>query len=381
MKLGNVLVIGNSGVGKSTLINAIVKENVAITGFGTEGTTKELCIYEAEDIPFRLIDTVGFEPSFFKARKAVGQVKKWSKESVEEEGGNKEIDIIWFCVDGTSSKLFSETLDNLTRATSIWPSVPVIVVITKSYSEADRVKNIEMVNSAFAKMKRSVNVKKVVPVVASVYKINDEYIVPNYGIEELVSLTNELLPEGVQAAKADIARFKLNRKRIYAQSVVGTATTSAAVIGAVPIKIPDGTILAQVEMAEITALARIYGIKKDNGSAAFFETIIQIGTVGMLAKTAVSFLKTIPNIAASVVNAVVAGAIVASLGEGCVYVFEQIYLGKKTVEDIEWLKQVMESKVVNELSEKLTAAMKNITDKTDVNAVVKMLADLFLTRK
>ena len=57
---GNVLVIGNSGVGKSTLINAVLGEDRAVTGYGTEGTTKELAIYENRELPFRVIDSVGF---------------------------------------------------------------------------------------------------------------------------------------------------------------------------------------------------------------------------------------------------------------------------------------------------------------------------------
>ena len=71
MEYGNVLVVGNSGVGKSTLINAVLGDDakeVAPTGIGISGTTKDLKIYEDDSIPFRLIDTIGFEPSFFSDR-------------------------------------------------------------------------------------------------------------------------------------------------------------------------------------------------------------------------------------------------------------------------------------------------------------------------
>ncbi len=53
---GNVLVIGNSGVGKSTLINAVVGEQVAVTGRGTAGQTNRLEIYGEDDAsPFRIM--------------------------------------------------------------------------------------------------------------------------------------------------------------------------------------------------------------------------------------------------------------------------------------------------------------------------------------
>ena len=51
MVKGNVLVIGNSGVGKSTLINAVLgedSEKKAVTGKGIRGTTLDLEIYENE---------------------------------------------------------------------------------------------------------------------------------------------------------------------------------------------------------------------------------------------------------------------------------------------------------------------------------------------
>ena len=76
MAAGNVLVIGNSGVGKSTLINAFLDEDeiAARVGWGISGTTLE--IYPAKKVPFQLIDTIGFEPSFLKRAKAIKAVKK-----------------------------------------------------------------------------------------------------------------------------------------------------------------------------------------------------------------------------------------------------------------------------------------------------------------
>lgn len=383
MERGNVLVIGNSGVGKSTLINAVLGEDCAVTGYGTSGTTDKLTIYESEKVPFRIIDTVGFEPSFIKERKAIGAVKKWSKDSVKAGKEDTQISVIWFCVEGTSSKLFPKAIKDLSRATSMWPSVPVIVVITKSYSVPERKRNIEMVHNAFATQKRySKNLKKVIPVVAQTLIINEDnnLYAPPEGITELIDATNELLPEGIKAAETDIATFKLNRKRALAHSIVGVATTSAVVVGAVPIPFSDALILGPVELAEVNALARVYGINKDEDSKKFLNSIVEVGTVGVAAKAAISALKAIPgiNIGAAVINAIIAGSIVAALGEGSIYAFEQVYLGKKTVDDIDWVKKIIESKLSTEFIEKVTDALKNVTDETNVKSFVQEILKLFV---
>lgn len=245
MDRGNVLVIGNSGVGKSTLINSVLGEDVAKTGYGITGTTDTLEIYESDKVPFRVIDTIGFEPNFFIEQKAINAVKKWSKESAKEGKEDNQINVIWFCVDGTSRKLFPKAIQSLSRATAMWKSVPIIVVITKSYSAPERKENIEMVQSAFAtQTKYSKNLKKIIPVVASIYELNETAYAAPEGITELIDATNELMPEGIQAGANDIAEFKLSRKRGMAQGVVGVAATSASVVGAVPIPIPDAMILA-----------------------------------------------------------------------------------------------------------------------------------------
>lgn len=279
MKRGNVLVIGNSGVGKSTLINSVLGVEKAKTGYGTSGTTDKLELYQSEDIPFRIIDTVGFEPSLLKGKQA--------------------INVIWFCVEGTTRKLFPKAIKDLSRATAVWKTVPVIVVITKSYSVPERVENIEMVKEAFAAPE---------------------------GITELIDKTNVLMPEGIRAGAHDVYKFKLKRKKALAQSIVVASTTAAVTVGAIPIPIADALILSPIEVTQINSLARLYEINKDEQTKQFFNSIVEVGTVSVAAKTAISALKAIPgiNIGASVLNAIMAGAIVAAIGEGSMQFVENV---------------------------------------------------------
>lgn len=384
MDKGNVLVIGNSGVGKSELINAVLGEQKARTGYGTSGTTEKLEVYENEKVPFRMIDTIGFEPSALKEINAINAVRKWSKESLKDslKDGDDDslINVIWYCVDGTSRKLFPEAIRNFVKATAMWPSVPVIVVITKSYSMLDREENIRMVNEVFDdKRLNAQRPRLILPVVAATYALNETAYAAPEGITELIDATNALMPEGKKASENDLASFKLSRKRALSHSIVGVATAAAVVVGAVPIPIADALILTPVEIALVNALARIYGVNKNEESKRFLNSIVEVGTVSVVARGAISMLKAIPglNIGAGVLNAVMAGSIVAALGEGAVYAFEQIYLGQKSIADIDWVKKLMEAALSNKFIEKTTAAIGKISDKSDNNTIAGVIGDLF----
>lgn len=384
--IGNVLVIGNSGVGKSTLINAVLGKDTAQVGWGPEGTTKELKVYGDERAPFRVIDTVGFEPSWFKRRQAINSVKKWSKNRAKEGDPNSAVNVIWFCVDGTSRKLFPEAINSLTEATRMWKSVPVIVVITKSYSMPERAQNIEMVKEAFAKQKHSVVPREIIPVVADPYVIQEDSIVEQSGIMELIELTNSLMPEGVEAAADAIKEFQLNRKRVFAHSIVTLATAGGAAVGAAPIPFPDGLILEPTEVGMLNAIARIYGIRDSEKSQKFKKSLIDVGTVSVAAKMFIQALKAIPGIqlGAGVINSIIAGGIVAALGEASVYLFEQIYLGKKTLDDIDWARNFVESKLSAQIIEKIGKIIeefaKDPEKKLDIPMLLDLLKDLFMEK-
>lgn len=379
MDRGNVLVIGNSGVGKSTLINAVLGEDVAVTGWGTSGTTDKLEIYESDAIPFRIIDSVGFEPSFLKERKAINAVKKWSQESVKDGHEDSQINVIWFCIEGTTSKLFPKAIKDLSAATSMWESVPVIVVITKSYSVPEREQNIQMVHNAFATQKRyAKNLNAVIPVVASTYTLNDSAFAAPEGITELIDATNNVMPEGLKAGDKDVSTFKLKRKMAIAQSIVGASTVAAAAVGAVPIPFADAAILGPIEVAEINALAHLYEVKDNEDSKKFVSSIVEVGTASVAAKAAISALKAIPgvNIAASVLNAAIAGSIAAAIGEGSIYAFEKVYTGEKSVADIDWVKKIIESKLSNEFIDKATNVIKEASENGNIKDIGKFVSKI-----
>ena len=379
MDKGNVLVIGNSGVGKSTLINAVLGEDCAETSWGLEGTTKELKIYEADGVPFRIIDTVGFEPTKKKENRAIKAVKKWSKDSAKKGNENTGISAIWFCVDGTSSKLFSKAIENMSKATDFWESVPLVVVITKSYAVPERAQNIEMVNRAFAQQKKyAKNLRKVLPVVAAPFILNEVAFAPPDGISELIDITLDLMPEGIKAGEHDIAKFKLKRKRALSHTAVAVATIAGVVVGAAPIPFADAALLAPTETGEIYALARIYEINEDEKFKQLMGSMVEAGTVGIAGKAALSALKGIPglNLAIGALNAIVAGVIIALLGEASIYIFEQIYLGNRSVADIDWVNKVIEGKFSSQFTETIKKVATSISQNADKNSIARIIADV-----
>ena len=138
-------------------------------------------------------------------------------------------------------------------------------------------------------------------------------------------------------------------------------------------------ILGTVEIAEVNALAIIYGIQKNEDSKKFLNSIVEAGTVSLAAKTAITTLKAIPgvNIGATALNAIIAGCIIAALGEGSIYAFEQVYLGKKTVEDIDWVRKLIESQFTSQFIDKAMKIVQMMTEKADKNAVKEAIFELF----
>ena len=340
----NILVLGTSGAGKSTLINAVVGREVAKVGSGKHSTEK-MEAYEPEGLNFRLIDSRGFEYNFWGTRKTVKDMKSWVADGLKDK--KPRIHMLWFCVDATSKRFTGQTMKTLEEVKKEWKDVPIIVVLTKSFFIAEDEENIEMVKETFRKRaKRTGMPVAIVPVLAQPPK--GENILPR-GIEELVAITEKNLDAAVRDSELAVKKYDLKSKRLKAQALTLGAATSGVAVGAIPISFPDAAILTPIEATLISAIAKVYKLdEKDDFTKKLISRIVESGTVGIVAKMALNQLKLIPgfaNLAADALNAIVAGAIIAGIGEAATIIMEKAYLGEINKEDFEWINRVVEDQM------------------------------------
>lgn len=352
----NILVLGNSGVGKSTLIEAIAGRNVP-AGIG-ESVTQKISVYESDIWPLRFIDTKGFEYNPFQQLSTIGQIKKYTKSQIRTEDGHG-IDAVWYCIEGTARRTFGHNIELMSRSIKGWKNIPVFAVITKSYSAPDEAENIEAVKKAFLKAK-SVNFKGVIPVVAKEFIISDDTTVPVKGLAELCTETLKCSEEAKEISVENKVRLILEQKRFSAEATVSGATALAAVIGAVPIPFPDSMVLVPLETGLTKSILKIY---KVDFSGDLVSAIVGSAAITNIARSALNALKVIPNVAASVINAVVAGFFVFALGETIITLSEEICKGKIDIGKIDEAIAFVTDKLKNNAV--LGAAVKYLEENSD----------------
>lgn len=380
----NVLILGTSGSGKSTLINSILEANEAKTGVG-EAVTAEIAIYQNDDLPFRMIDSVGYEYGLFKQNRIKRDIAKFCKEGIKSADIEKLIHMIWFCIDGTSKRIDQQVLGYIKSVTNDWKNVPIIVVFTKSYSKIEISENISMANAAKDKYnnnhkKKPLNIKEIIPVVAKAYQIDEETTVSPMGLDVLINKTVDLLPEAKSISKASIKEIDLKIKNNMASALIGSATAGATAIGALSLSIPvsDSAILVPLQSGMLSGVARIYDIQDDDVSNEIVNTVLKVGATTMVGKTLLKALKQIPgiNVAAAVLNAAVAGAITLAAGEICNTLFQKAYTKEIELASVNWNKEI--TKMFNDylpgIIDALNKTTKDSNGKLDTKSLGEALA-------
>ena len=177
-KSGFVAVIGRPNVGKSSLINKIIGQKIAITSDKPQTTRSRIqCILTQDDAQIIFLDTPGIHKPKFKLGEYMLKAA---------EGTLKEVDAIFFVIDATEKfgggeKYILERLSTTTK--------PVILVVNK----VDLIER-EKILPIIAEYSTRRNFAAVVPISAA----------EGINVDELITEAKKFLPEGVQYYPADM---------------------------------------------------------------------------------------------------------------------------------------------------------------------------------
>lgn len=311
----NLVVMGKTGAGKSTLINAVLKEDLAPTGVGQAVTkvnqvyTKQMLLPLSDNRTDRgtygmvgktvnLYDTVGLEIDTTITEKTLHEIKGFIRKAQSNERAN-DITMVWFCVNYGSNRFEPYEFD-LIKSLSIEHEIPFIFVLTQCYNDEQ--------SELEKQIKQDFQETPVMRVLAKDYKFRAGTI-PAYGITELIQRSvTDYNRSKVNILESKLFKLSEDRKIRISQIKSGGATCvekyakKAEKIGYIPggcIPFVHGLCLSM-----ISELNRKVGIDSSKG---FASDIFANAVVGLIVT---------PFMVVPLLSAGVAYAYVASVGEG-----------------------------------------------------------------
>lgn len=350
----NLIIAGKTGAGKSTLINAAFRENIAKTGIGTPVTGEgDVKWYEKKDFPLRIYDTIGLELDEERRKRSLEMIKSVCQEAKRSNNPDKFIHAMWYCVTSYSDRLEPYEADYIN---SIAEEVDVILVITKSYKKKHSERLIKAIETDYPGLK----VKNKVVVLAQDENPEDcdEDDTPKkaFGVDTLVEVTAQIVPESAQKAWCNAQKASVELKCSKAQTLVVTTAAASFGEGYIPLPFSDALALVPTQLAMLAGITAIFGITVSENILKAIVTSLA-GTAGatFVGRTIVSnLLKMIPGVGTALggtISGATAAVLTTALGEAYIAIMKMIAKGEISEKDLET--KAVQDKLQNIFKEKI----------------------------
>jgi uncharacterized protein (DUF697 family)/predicted GTPase len=332
----NLAVVGGTGVGKSSLVNAIFGEDLAPTGVGLP-VTRGIDYYTNADGSLGIWDFEGFEVG---NSRPPAEIVRDNLETIASGPASQRIAAVWYCIASTAARLQPAEIDVISEFKD--QGLPVVIVLTKVTRVRSGLTREWTVSDDARRMRdwlekpttpEGTHLRLRVDAVALTAAVDQgKFGGPAHGLDQLITVTLELSPDDHDEAIKVAQKISLPLKRELCRRAIAPAVTAATAAALTPIPVADAVALAGIQLAMMGKICTYYGI--DLTVVGGGQLMTQLGLQFAGKALARSLLKLVPG-AGMVINAGVAAGLTAATGEAWMRFCEAIYVGKIDLDDIE----------------------------------------------